>query len=144
MSCFEPQFSLTLFHHPSLSSIASGRSSRLHPMSVQRCCRYVLTGRHTIARPCEGVHSRTSLMSSSLHLLQCPACIIHLICMVFEVGGRWPYRCCFVGCSVQDLINITRSIFVQFSSIFFSIRLVSVQVVHPYHSMDTTTFCLFE
>ena len=31
------QISLTLSHHSSLSSIASGWSSRLHPVSVQSC-----------------------------------------------------------------------------------------------------------
>ena len=31
------QISLTLSRHPSLSFIASGRSSRLHPVSVQSC-----------------------------------------------------------------------------------------------------------
>ena len=30
--------SLTLSYHPSLSSIVSGRSSRLHPESTQSCC----------------------------------------------------------------------------------------------------------
>ena len=33
------QTSLTLSGHSSLSSIASGRSSRLHPVSEQSCCR---------------------------------------------------------------------------------------------------------
>ena len=54
----------------------------------------------------------------------------------FEMGGRWPYSYCFVGCCFQDLFNITRSIFVPSS--LFSIRLVTVQVVHPYSNMDTT------
>ena len=31
--------SLTLSRHPSLSSIILGRSSRLHPVSAQSCCR---------------------------------------------------------------------------------------------------------
>ena len=30
--------SLTLSHHPSLSFIASGRSSGLYPVSAQSCC----------------------------------------------------------------------------------------------------------
>ena len=38
------QISLTLSCHPSLSSIASGRSSRLHPVSAQSCCMLVLAG----------------------------------------------------------------------------------------------------
>ena len=91
-----------------------------------------------IAHPCEGIHWRTSLMSSSLLLQQCPLCIVHLIRMVFEMGGSWPYSCCFVGCCFHDLFNIARSIFVQLSSSFFSIHLVSVHVVHPYSSMNMT------
>ena len=77
-----------------------------------------------------------SLLSSPLFLRQCPTCLV--LWMVFEMGGRWPYSCCFAGCSSQDLFNIARSILVQLPSSFFSIRLVSVQVVHPYSSMDTT------
>ena len=50
------KFSLTLSCHSFLSSIAFGRSLRLHPVSVQNCCRWVLAGRPTTARPCEWVH----------------------------------------------------------------------------------------
>ena len=32
--------------------------------------------------------------------------------MVFVMCGRWPYSCCFVGCSLQDSFNIARSILV--------------------------------
>ena len=48
------------------------------------------------------------------------------------MGGRWPYSCCFVGCCFQDLSDIARSILVRLLSSFFSIRLVSVLVIHPY------------
>ena len=61
-----------------LSSITPGRSSRLHPVSAQSCCIYVLNGRPTFAQPCEVVHGSTSLMSSSLLLQQCTACLIRL------------------------------------------------------------------
>ena len=43
------------------------------------------------------------LMSSSLLLLQCPVCLARLTWIVFSMGGRWPYNCCFVGCCLQDL-----------------------------------------
>ena len=59
-----------------------------------------------------GVHRSTSLMSSSLLLQQCPACLVCLTWIVFMVGGRWPYSWCFVGCCLQDLYNIARSILV--------------------------------
>ena len=100
------QISLTLSRHFSLSFIASGRSSGLHPVSSQSCCMYVRAGRSAFARSYCGVHRRTSLMSSSLLLQQCPACLVHLTLIVFVMGGRWPYSWCFVGCCLQDLFNI--------------------------------------
>ena len=39
-------------------------------------------------------------------------------------------------CYFQDLLNIARSIPVQLLSSFFSVRLVTVHVVHPYHNMN--------
>ena len=79
--------SLTLSRHFSLSFIASGRSSRLHPVSSHSCCMYVRAG-----RPAFGVHRCTSLMSSSLLFQQCPACLVRLTWIVFVMGGRWPYK----------------------------------------------------
>ena len=55
-----------------------------------------------------GVHH----MSSSLLLQQGPACLVHLILIVFVMGGWWPYSSSFVGCCLQDLFNIARSILV--------------------------------
>ena len=55
-----------------------------------------------------------------------------------RTGGRWPYSWCLVECCRQDLFNIARSILVQLPSSFFSGRLVSAQVVHPFSSIDTT------
>ena len=76
-------------------------------------------------------------MSLSLLLQQSPTCLVHFIWMVLEIGGRWPYTCCFKGCCFQDLFNIACSILVQLSSCFFSIHFVSVHVVHPYSRIDT-------
>ena len=81
---------------------------------------------------------RTSRMSSSLLFQQCPRCLVHLVWMILEMGGRWPYNWCFVGCCFQDLFNIARSILVQFPSNFFSIHLISVHLVHPYSRIDMT------
>ena len=50
-------------------------------------------------------HRSTSLMSSSLLLQQCPACLVRLTCIVFVMGGRWLYSWCLVGCCHQDLFN---------------------------------------
>ena len=77
-------------------------------------------------------------MSSSLLLQQCPACLVRLTCIVFVMGGKCPYSWCLVGCCRQDLFNTALNILVKFLSSFFSSRLVSVHVVHPYSSIDTT------
>ena len=106
------QISLTLSRHTSLPFIASGRSSGLHPVSSQSWCKYVRAGRPAFARPYVGVHRSTSLMSSSLLLQQCPACLVRLTWIVFVMEGKWPYSWCLVGCCLHDLFNIARSIFV--------------------------------
>ena len=106
------RISLTLSCHFSLSLIASGRSSGLHPISSLSCWMYVRAGRPAFARPYVGVHRSTSLMSSSLLLQQCRACLVRLTWIVFVMGGRWPYSWCFAGCCLQDLFNISRSILV--------------------------------
>ena len=62
--------------------------------------------------PVKGVHRSTSFMSSSLLLQQCPACLVRLTLRVFVTDGRWPYRCCFVGCGLQDLFSFAHSILV--------------------------------
>ena len=106
------RISLTLSRHSSLSFIALGRSSGQHPVSSHSCWMYVRAGRPAFARPCVGVHKSTSLMSSSLLLQQCPACLARLTWIVYVIGGRWPYSWCLVGCCRQDLFKIARSILV--------------------------------
>ena len=106
------RISMTLSRHFSLSFIAFGRSSGLHPVSSHSCCMYVRAGRPAFARPYVGAHRSTSLMSSSLLLHQCLACLVCLTWIVFVMGGRWPYSWCFVGCCRQDLFNIARNILV--------------------------------
>ena len=85
------RISLTLSHHFSLLFIASGRSSGLHPVSSHSCWMYVCAGHPAFAWPYVGVHKSTSLMSSSLLLQQCPACLVRLTWIVFMIVGRWPY-----------------------------------------------------
>ena len=104
MSCQKygyPWRSLSL--HFSLSFIAFGRSPGLHPVSSHNCCMYVRAGRPAFAWPYAGVHRSTSLMSSSLLLQQCSTCLVRLTCIVFVMGGRWPYSWCLVGCCLQSL-----------------------------------------
>ena len=104
--------SLTLSRDFSLSLIASGSSSGLHPVSSHSCWMCVPAGRPAFARPYVGVHKSTSLMSSTLLLQQCPACLVRLTWIVFVIGCRWPYSWCLVGCCRQDLFKIARSILV--------------------------------
>ena len=40
------QISITHSHHSSLSSITPGWSSRLHPVSIQCCCKFLLASQH--------------------------------------------------------------------------------------------------
>ena len=75
------RISLTLSRHSSLSFIALGRSSGQHPVSSHSCWMYVRAGRPAFARPCVGIHKSTSLMSSSLLLQQCPACLVVSVCL---------------------------------------------------------------
>ena len=82
------RISLTLSRHSSLSFIALGRSSGQQPVSSHSCWMYVRAGRPAFARPCVGIHKSTSLMSSSLLLQQCPACLVRLTWIDFVIGGR--------------------------------------------------------
>ena len=123
---------MTISLHPSLSLIILGRSSMQHPVSAQSWSMYVFAGRPTLACLCAGFHRRTSLMSSSLLLQQCPACPVRLT-------RRWPYSCFPVGCYFHALFRISRIILVQLPSCLFSSHFVRVQVVQPYSSTDTTT-----
>ena len=106
------RISLTLSFHVSLSFIAFGRSSGLHPVSSHSCCMNVRAGRPAFDWPYAGVHRSTSLTISSLLLQQYPACLVRLACIVFVIGGRWPCSWRRVGCCCQDLFNIARNILV--------------------------------
>ena len=61
----------------------------LHSVSSHSCWMYVRAGRPAFARPYVGVNKSTSLMSSSLLLQQCPACLVCQTWIVFVIGGRW-------------------------------------------------------
>ena len=105
------RISLTLSHHFSLSFIASSWSSGLHPVSSHNCYMYVRAGRPAFPWPYAGVHRSASLMSSSSPPpQQCPVCLVRLTCIVFVMGGRWPYSWCLAGCCRQDFFNIARNI----------------------------------
>ena len=90
---------------------------------------YIRAGRPAFARPYVGVHRSTSLMSSSLLLQQCPACLVCLTCIVFLMGGRGSYSWCLVGCCRQDLFNIARSILDSYSLSISSIECKNLFIV---------------
>ena len=102
---------LTLSPQSSLLSIAADRFSRLHPVSLRSGCMYLLD-RPTLARPCDGVHWRTSLLISILLLQLCPICLVCLSWKCLEIGRWWPYNYYFVECCFQNLFNIARKILV--------------------------------
>ena len=97
--------SLTLSRHFFLSFIAFSWSSELHLVSSHSCCMYVRAGRPAFAWPYAGVQRSTSLISSSLLLQQCPACLAHLTCIVFVMGGQWRYSWCLVGVLSPGLVQ---------------------------------------
>ena len=75
---------------------------------------WVLVGRPTHARPCEGVHRKTSLMSSSLLLHWCSSYFFRRIWMVLEMWAWWLYCCCFwyiasLVCSIWLVAFLFRS-----------------------------------
>ena len=100
------RISLTFSRHFSLSFIAFGRSLGLHPVSSHTCCMYVRAGLPAFAWPYAGVHRSTSLMSSSLLLQQCPACLVRITCIVFVMGGKWSYSLCLVARICSILLSI--------------------------------------
>ena len=82
------RISLTISRHFSLSFIASGKSSGLHPVSSHSCCMQVRAGRPAFAWPYVRVRRSMSLTSSSLLLQQCPSCLARLTCIVFRDGRQ--------------------------------------------------------
>ena len=83
--------SLTLFHPPpSLSTIATDRFSRLHPVFLHIWCMLLFAGRPTQVFLNVGVHKKTTLMSSSLLLQQWSASLFVVLgeFVRWEVGGH--------------------------------------------------------
>ena len=81
-------------------------------LNPQSWCVWDFSGQPILTHPCARVHKRTLLMSSSLLLQQCAASLVHLIWIVCDMRGKWPYSCCFVKCCFQDLFKTARSILV--------------------------------
>ena len=53
---------------------------------------------------CSAMWGGPSLMSSSLLLQQCPACLVRLTLIVFAMGDMWPYSCCFASRTCSKLL----------------------------------------
>ena len=123
---------LSLSRHMSLSVITLDKFSRGHLVSTDK---YVFVGQPTLVCPYVGVHRIMSLTSSLLHQ-QYPACFARPSRMICKMGGC-PFRCSFVGCCFQDLINKACCILVSFSFSFFPN--VCVQVVQPYRTACSAT-----
>ena len=73
---------------PSLSSIVASRFFKLHSMPSTSSCWLVLANRPKQARPCEGVHRRPSLMSSSSLHEQCTTWLVPLTWMALEMSNE--------------------------------------------------------
>ena len=89
---------------------------------------YVRAGHPAFACPCEGVHRSTSLTSLSLLLQQCPACLVHLILIVFVTGGRWLFCGVLSPGLVQYCLQHSCIIAVKFFSPY--ILLASTWCIH--------------
>ena len=124
-------------YHPSHSAGPPESILCLYRTVIGRFEPYV---KHLLVRVKEFTEPR--LWAHSYFSISDLACLVRLIWLVLEIGGRWPYSCCFVGCLFQDFFNTARRILVQLPSSFFSGRLASVYVVPPYSSMDTIGFIL--
>ena len=90
-------------HHHVVPSLAPSPYHSLLLVGLQGYIPYphiaaVRAGRPAFTWSYTVVHWSTSLMSSSLLLQQCPAWLVRLTCIVFVMGGRWPYSWCLVGC----------------------------------------------
>ena len=105
------QISTTLSRHPSLSSIAPGRSSRLYSVSAQ----LLYIGSSWSSSLCSSMGRGPQEYIAYEFVPTSPACLVRLTLILY-------------------LFNITRSILVKLLSSFFSIRLLSVHVVDSYSS----------
>ena len=119
----------TLLYHPSLPVGLQGYILYRHS-----CYNKVLAGCLVFARPCEGVHRSTSLMSSPLLLQQCPACLVHLTLIVIVMGGKWPYSCCFVGC--DSAINWLWELFIKPANKIFARHVLSTHTQKEEETID--------
>ena len=127
------QISLTLSRHPSLSfTLLAGLQGYIPYPHIAAECMFEVA---VLTLPFH------MWESTGVHHLWARPYFSSSVCLtwiVFVMGGRWPYSWCLVGCCHQDLFNIARSILVELRSSFFSSSFISIHVVHPCSSIDTT------
>ena len=96
---FANSLSLSLSRYVSISSIAQGKSSRLHPVPLLSWYMQVLDGQPTMVSPWVRIHKRRLFMNLSLLLQQCPAIFFRFTEIVWDMGGgNCLYACSFVWC----------------------------------------------
>ena len=78
-------------------------------------------------------------MSSSSLLQLFLLCLLRFTKIAFEMGSKWSHCYCFAESYFLDLYKISSRILMYFPSSRFSMRFVSVDVVHPYCRTDTAT-----
>ena len=96
-----------------------------------------------------------SLMSSSLLLQQHPPYLIRLTWIVFVMGGKWLYRCCFVGllppglvqyCSQHSCVVVLK-LFLQYIYIYIYIYIYyyyyNIYLIKQYRHPLSTHFCIY-
>ena len=79
-----------------------------------------------------------SHMSSSQLLQQCLACLVRLTYIVFVMGVSCRTTASLWGAASRICSVLLAALLGSCRQAFFSIRFVSVHVVHPYSSIDTT------
>ena len=101
-------------------SLITGPLDFIHCLYRPNVCEEMYIGRPTLVCPCVGVPRKTLFMSSSFLLQLYPTDLVYFTQMVYEMGNKWPYSCCFVGCCLQNFFKTAHSILMQFSTSFFS------------------------
>ena len=114
------QILLDLSCHLYLPSISLGRSSRHYPVFAQSWPLSVFVVRPTLIGLCQRAHRWTLLISSSVHLQQCPPCLARLARAVCEIGREFPYDRNYAEWSFKYLFKTV------FRFILLAVKLTSI------------------
>ena len=141
-SCWQHGFpwvilSLSLSIHPYRPSFPGVPLNYIQCLYRADNCKFLLVGQHWRVHMQELLRERRRLWVRLY--FSCCVSLVWFVLLGFEMAYKWPYSYYFVRCRFQDLFKTARCILVQFSSSFFSIRYVSIHVVHPYSIFDAAT-----